>query len=209
MQKRHISSNRVNPAPSGRQSVSMGQIVLYASITAMSILFLAFSVAFVYLRLFNPEFQFFLPNIFHANTAIILCSSLAIMYAMGAHKREHERQYFQALSVCFVLGVMFLVLQMVGWREMTSQGMFLKGNQGHSFLFLISGLHGVHVLGGLVVMAVSIFKSYRRQTDLVAELLFSVDPTRTRRLGLLSTYWHFVDLLWVYLYMFFVVNALV
>lgn len=180
-----------------------------ASITAMSILFLAFSASFVYSRLFNAEFQFYLPNIFHATTAIILCSSVTMVYAMAAQKREQERQYFQALAVSFSLGIMFLILQVVGWREMTGQGMTLSGNQGHSFLYLLSGLHGLHVLGGLGVMAYSLFKSYRRLNDPVAELLFSVDPTRARRLGLLATYWHFVDALWLYLYVFFVVNALV
>lgn len=186
----------------------MGQIVLMASITAMGILFLAFSVSFIYARIANSAFEFYLPNIFHANTAIILASSLAMLYAQSAQKQEQERAYLHALGASFLLGVLFLVFQTVGWVEMHGQGKTLDGNQGHSFLYLISGLHGVHVLGGLGVMAVSLFKSYRRLTDPVAELLFSVDPNRTNRLRLLATYWHFVDVLWVYLYVFFVVNAL-
>ncbi len=207
MEKRTTSRAVSQNAP--RQPITMGQIMLYATVTAMGVFFLSNSAAFVYSRIANPDFQFYLPVIFHVNTVIILASSLAMLYAQAAMRKERERAYFQALGVSFLLGVLFLVFQTIGWREMHLQGMDLSKNQGYSFLYILSGLHGLHVLGGLVVMGVSLFKSYRRLTDPVAELLFSVDPLRTKRIGLLATYWHFVDALWVYLHVFFVVNAVV
>ncbi|CAN5377197.1 hypothetical protein BH09BAC1_BH09BAC1_17060 [soil metagenome] len=132
-----------------------------------------------------------------------------MLYAQAAQKHEQERAYFTAFGASFILGVLFLIFQTIGWVEMYSQGMNLKANQGYSFLYIISGLHGLHVLGGLVAMGIGLFRSYRRLTEPVAELLFSVDPQHKTRIRLLATYWHFVDVLWVYLYVFFLVNAFV
>lgn len=184
-------------------------VMLYALLTALSTLFIFTSAAFVYTRFVHSDFQFHLPTIFHANTAIILVSSFTFMYALKSQEEENERGYLQALGVTFLLGISFLAFQTIGWVEMHRQGMTLTANIGNSYLFVLSGLHFLHVLGGLGVMAVSLFKSYRRLNDPVQELLFSVDPTRKTRIRLLGTYWHFVDVLWVYLYVFFVVNAIV
>jgi cytochrome c oxidase subunit 3 len=183
-------------------------VILYALVTALSAIFLASSAAFVYTRFTNPNFQFSLPIIFHANTAIILASSFALMQAIKAQRDDNERGYLQAMGVTFLLGTAFLVFQTVGWVEMHHQGMTLKANNGYAYVYVISGLHFLHVLGGLGVMSYSIFKSYRRLHDPVQELLFSTDPNRITRIRLLATYWHFVDVLWVYLYVFFLVNAL-
>ena len=184
-------------------------VILYALLTALSTIFLATSAAFVYTRFANDNFLFHLPSIFHANTAIILASSFTLVFAMKAQKEDNERGYLQAMGATFLLGSSFLVFQTLGWAEMHSQGMVLMGNNGYAYLYVISGLHFLHVLGGLLVMAVSLFKSYRRLNDPVQELLFSVDGSRKVRIHLLATYWHFVDVLWLYLYIFFVVNAVV
>lgn len=184
-------------------------VMLYALLTALSTLFIFTSAAFVYTRFVNPDFQFHLPTIFHANTAIILASSFTLVYAIKAQQDENERGYLQAMGVTFLLGTSFLLFQTIGWLEMHRQGMTLTSNIGNSYLYVLSGLHFLHVLGGLVVMAVSLFKSYRRLNDPVQELLFSVDPARKTRIRLLATYWHFVDVLWVYLYVFFLVNAVI
>ena len=184
-------------------------VMLYALLTALSTIFLFTSAAFIYTRVFSANFQFHLPIIFHANTAIILASSFALMQAIKAQRDDNELGYLQAMGVTFLLGIAFLVFQTVGWVEMHRQGMTLTSNIGNSYLYMLSGLHFLHVLGGLGVMALSIFKSYRRLHDPVQELLFSTDPNRITRIRLLATYWHFVDVLWVYLYVFFVVNAFV
>lgn len=184
-------------------------VTLYALLTALTTFFLATTAAFLYARFTNPNFQFHLPTIFHANTAIILASSFTMVFAQKAQQEDNERGYLQAMGVTFLLGCAFLAFQIVGWTETHLLGNTIKTNNGNAYLFLISGLHFLHVVGGLGVMAVSLFKSYRRLKDPVQELLFSVDPARKTRIKLLGTYWHFVDVLWVYLYIFFVVNAFV
>lgn len=184
-------------------------IILYALFTALSTVFLAITAAFIYTRFTNPNFQFYLPSIFHANTAIILASSFTLMFAIKSQQDNNEQGYMQAMGVTFLLGCAFLIFQTMGWVEMHRQGFTLNDKSSSAYLYILSGLHFLHVLGGLGVMAVSLFKSYLRLNDPVQELLFSVDPTRKTRIRLLGTYWHFVDVLWVYLYVFFVVNALV
>jgi cytochrome c oxidase subunit 3 len=92
-----------------------------------------------------------------------------------------------------VLGIVFVLLQWVGFRQIWNSGITLHGSGGGQFLYIIAGLHAVHVFGGIVALLIMVIKAFASRTR-------SYDSVPVE---LISTYWHFVDLLWIYLFIFF------
>lgn len=95
-----------------------------------------------------------------------------------------------------VLGLSFIVLQYQGWLDLEAMGVTLTGNPSGSFLYVISGVHATHVLGGVAILAIALLHAFA--------LPHQVTPKRKLRFELTLTYWHFVDALWIYLLIFFV-----
>ena len=102
-------------------------------------------------------------------------------------------QYRNLLTLTGVLGIVFVLLQWAGFRQIWASGVTLHGSGGGQFLYIIAGLHAVHVLGGIVALLIMIAKAFVSRTR-----SYNSVPVE-----LISTYWHFVDLLWIYLFIFF------
>jgi cytochrome c oxidase subunit 3 len=97
-----------------------------------------------------------------------------------------------AISVTLVLGIAFLVGQFMAWGQLVDNKIHLVGNPSGSFVYIISGLHGLHIVGGIVFLAIvmaSIFKMKVHSNNLL-------------RVEMCATYWHFLDALWLYLFLF-------
>jgi cytochrome c oxidase subunit 3 len=113
--------------------------------------------------------------------------------ALKAFKDREMIRYRNLLSTTAVLGVAFVLLQWKGFREIWNTGITLHGSGGGQFLYIIAGLHAVHVLGGIIALLFMVARAFmpriRSYNSIPAELM--------------STYWHFVDLLWIYLFVFF------
>jgi cytochrome c oxidase subunit 3 len=102
------------------------------------------------------------------------------------------------LGVSLILGITFLVLQYQAWVVLTENGIELTTNPSSSFLFVISGFHAAHVLGGVAAIAIAFVKALVTKHE--------VTPIRQLRLELTMQYWHFVDILWLYLFVFLIVQ---
>jgi cytochrome c oxidase subunit 3 len=98
-----------------------------------------------------------------------------------------------------MLGLAFVVLQYKGWEALTAIGATFTANPSSSFIFVISGLHVAHVLGGITALTAALVHAFY--------LPFKVTVRRTQRFELVVQYWHFVDFLWLYLIMFFMVQS--
>jgi cytochrome c oxidase subunit 3 len=137
-----------------------------------------------------------IPMMFWYSTATILASSVTVQLALKALKKREMINYRRLLLVTAVLGVLFIVLQVAGFSQFAAQDIRLVGagsNASYSFLLAISGLHGVHVLGGVVALVVIAIRALNSSTR-----SYSSVP-----LEIAATYWHFVDALWIYLFIFF------
>ena len=95
-----------------------------------------------------------------------------------------------------ILGVLFLVTQYKGWMDLNAMGVFLDGNPSGSFVYAISGLHAAHVLGGIATLIMALVHAFG--------LKFKVTDKRKTRFQLTLIYWHFVDILWIYLLCFMI-----
>lgn len=175
------------------------KLALWIAIGSIIMMFAAFTSAYVVRRAAGNWLEFILPDIFMVNTAVILLSSVTIHLAYRGFKQGKEKQYKGMLIATFVLGLLFVILQYQGWQAMTEIGATFTVNPSSSFIFVISGLHAAHVLGGMAALTVALAHAY----------VLPYKPTlrRRQRFELVVHYWHFVDVLWVYLMLFFMIQS--
>jgi len=134
------------------------------------------------------------PKLFIFSTIVLLASSLSVQLALRAFKQRQMSQYRLLLCITAILGLAFAALQYFGFKWMWAHGVSFKGAGQGQFLYVIAGLHLLHVIGGIValaIMAVRAFYSNRRNYNSI--------PVEVA-----ATYWHFVDALWLYLWVFFI-----
>ena len=103
--------------------------------------------------------------------------------------------YVRWLSVTAILGVSFLGSQLLAWRELARQGIFLKSNPHSSFFYLLTATHGLHLLGGLLAVVYLLFRTRQKRDDALAE------AKRLAAADAVGIYWHFMDGLWIYLFL--------
>jgi cytochrome c oxidase subunit 3 len=149
--------------------------------------------------------RFTLPVVFHANTAIILFSSYAAHQMRVANQRDDQAGYKNALIVTSALGLVFTVFQFVGWFELRSSGLSFTRNISITYLYLISVLHVVHLLAGVGLLIWFLVRAYVVDADPYQTLIFETDPVNKLKVEMLGIYWHFVDLLWLFVYLSFVI----
>src|SRR3954447_13277196 len=140
--------------------------------------------------------RFYLPNIFWYSTVVILLSSVFMHLSVKAFKAREMKRYRLLITITAFFGILFAVLQFVGFIDLNNHGVQLLGsgsNPSASFLAIIAGLHVLHVLGGVIALLFIFFKAYSSRSK-----NYSAVP-----IEVVSTYWHFVDALWIFLFIFF------
>lgn len=182
-----------------RSKIPAEKFALWVGIGGIIMMFGAFTSAYVVRRSSGNWLEFKLPDIFFLNTAVIVMSSITLHYAYTAFKKGNEMWYKGLLVATFVLGILFVVLQYKGWQAMTAIGATFTVNPSSSFIYVISGLHVAHVLGGIAALIVAMVHAFI--------LPFKPTLRRKQRFELVCQYWHFVDVLWVYLIGFFMVQS--
>lgn len=183
-------------------------VLLVLVLAGLTALFLALTTSFIYNRIQNDLPPIRIPAIFLVNTLILLGTSATITWAKREYKADHTERYQQALGATIALSVIFLCLQVVGWRELFAQNISFTSGNSASYLYLISGLHFVHVIAGLPFLFLFLQTARKRMKDPVSVLVYFSDPEKRLKLRLLTLYWHFLDGLWIYLVLFFWVNYL-
>jgi cytochrome c oxidase subunit III len=135
-----------------------------------------------------------LPKILWLSTLLLLGSSAALVRAQRFLNAEEHRSYRTWLIATLGLGVAFVWSQLSAWAMLSAQGIFLSGSPHSSFFYLFSGLHGVHVLGGLTALAWLVWNARRPPNDAYGQ------RKRAALVGATALYWHFLDGLWVCLF---------
>ena len=171
--------------------------LLWIALVSIIMMFAGLSSAFIVKRSQANWLSFNVPLIFYYSTAAIILSSLTIMIAKKAFADRLMSRYSFWLSVTGVLGVLFVIFQIIGFTELWNEGITITRNVSFSFLYVIVGLHALHVFGGLVALIVILVQSYSKRKRVYSPV----------NIDLLSTYWHFVDLLWLYLLVFMIIEG--
>ena len=167
--------------------VAMGSIVM---------MFAALTSAYIVKKNQSSWLEFDLPRVFWYSTFTILFSSITLHLATKAFIAREMGRYRSLITLTALLGILFIVLQTMGFQSLESSHISLTGpksNSAASFLFVISGLHMVHVLGGVIALLVIFIRAYSVKLKNYSSL----------PIELVSTYWHFVDAIWIYLFIFY------
>ncbi|MGI8891990.1 MAG: cytochrome c oxidase subunit 3 [Bacteroidia bacterium] len=171
------------------------KIVLWIGIASIIMLFGGLTSAYIVRQAEGNWVLFELPVTFYISTALIILSSVTMIWAFSALKRNKRNTSLLALAITFFLGLGFMAFQFMSWDALVKQEIFFIGNPSGSFLYVISGLHLAHVIGGFIFLLVAMIKTYRGKYS----------ANNLTGLSLCSTYWHFLDALWVYLFIFLLI----
>jgi cytochrome c oxidase subunit 3 len=105
-----------------------------------------------------------------------------------------------------IAGLFFIVLQGFGWKTLLSSGITMRNNTGGMFIYILSGLHIFHTLGGLIALASANTDAFQRM-EYVDSYVYSVNPPNQLKIKLISIYWHFIDILWIAIFLFLLYHA--
>ncbi|GAB3196380.1 cytochrome c oxidase subunit 3 [Pontibacter aydingkolensis] len=182
------------------------RVLLFLSMIGIGVLFFILVVAFARTGGFQNE-SFELPKFFSISTLILLFSSYTISKIPRIYRKDKLNRMTRYLGMTLGLGILFIVAQLIGWNEMTRAGVYFSGKASGTYLYLISALHILHLLGGLIFLSFLFFKTAHVAADGVRSLIFIRDPYRSMQLSMLRTYWNFMDFLWLGLYIVFLFMA--
>lgn len=182
-----------------QSKINPQKLALWIAIASMVMVFGAFTSAYIVRRAAGNWLEFKLPDVFFVSTAVILLSSVTLHLSYSGFKAGNEKRYKLMMIATAILGLAFIVLQYRGWEALNEIGATFTVNPSSSFIYVISGLHAAHVLGGIAALGVALAHAF----------ILPYKPTlrRRQRFELVVQYWHFVDLLWVYLIVFFMLNG--
>lgn len=170
----------------------LGMIGMFMMFAALSSGFIVYTASGV-----DKGIKTLLPDTFIYSTIAILLSSLTLHLAVKAAKAEQAAKQKLFLLVTLVLGILFFVLQVHSWSVFAEQGIyFVNNNASQSFLYVFTGLHLAHIIAGLIVLVRCYIGAAKPLS--FADNLFRMD--------LASIFWHFLDLLWIYIYVFLLLN---
>ncbi len=181
-----------------RNKIHPQKFALWISFASSMMVFMAFTSAYLVRQGQGNWLEFKLPDVFFLNTFIILASSITLHTAYNQFLKRNFSNYKTLLVVTFLLGIGFLIGQYVGWVQLANSGVPLTLNPSGDFIYVISGAHAMHIIGGLTAICIAMVHAFA--------LPDSVTPLRKLRLEMTLSFWHFVDFLWLYLLVFIILQ---
>ncbi len=165
------------------------QLGLWALLATLGMLFAGFTSAYLVRRAGADWHRISMPPILWLNTALLLSSSVTLEVARARMRRWQLDALKGWLLLTASLGVAFLAGQLFAWRKLAAQGVYVATNPHSSFFYMLTGVHGMHLLGGVGALLYALGRVWR----------FRWTPGEPNSLDLCAIYWHFVDGLWLYL----------
>ncbi|MEY2902133.1 MAG: hypothetical protein RLY89_1239 [Bacteroidota bacterium] len=178
------------------QKIHPHKFAMWVAMGSIVMMFAGMTSAYIVKKNQSSWLQFDLPLIFWYSTAVILASSLTMYLATKAMKAREMSRYRTLITITAGLGLAFLVMQYLGFKDLEARDIALigpKSNSAASFLFVITVLHMLHVLGGVIALLIVFAKAFRSNVKNYSSVPVEV----------VGTYWHFVDALWIYLFLFY------
>ena len=167
--------------------------LLWIGIGSIVMFFAGLTSAYIVRKAEGNWLEFLLPDWFLYSTVTIVCSSVLLIVARSYINKDKPIE--RPVLITLVLGFLFSYFQFRGWQELTMQGVFLTGegsNVAGSFLYVLTLSHLVHLIGGLIALLITTINSVRGKYT--SENYLGLELT--------STYWHFLGVLWLYLFFF-------
>ncbi len=170
--------------------LSTAQLGVWALLGTITMLFAGFTSAYLVRRVGGDWWPLPLPGVLWFNTGVLVLSSISLELARAAMKRLRLSALKGWLLLTTTLGLVFLGGQFIAWRELVAQGVYLPTSPHGAFFYILTGLHGLHVLGGVLALLYALNRAWTAR----------LAPGAANPVNLCATYWHFVGGLWLYLF---------
>ncbi|MEA2206963.1 MAG: cytochrome c oxidase subunit [Blastocatellia bacterium] len=169
---------------------------MYVALAGVVMLFTALTSAYIVRAASSNDWRpIAMPSILWLSTLVIVVSSFVLETARRAVKQQRDGVYGRWLIITTLLGITFLASQLMAWRQLARQGVYLSSNPHSSFFYLLTAAHGVHLLGGILALGYLLLRTRKTRDGVAAE------SKRVGAVDAVSIYWHFMDGLWVYLFL--------
>lgn len=178
-------------------------ILLVILLFGLSMLFLALTISYAYTRVTMGIATINVPPLFFLNTFILLGSSYTMVQAKKAYLNDDTAGYQKQLKQTIILSLIFMVMQAITWYMLFSMNkVYLQSSTASGYLYVVSIVHLAHVVAGLPFLYLFLRTAQKNMVDPVTVLVYFSDPEKRLKLRLLTMYWHFLDILWIYLVVF-------
>jgi cytochrome c oxidase subunit III len=179
-----------------RRKIHPHKFALWVAMASITMMFAGLTSAYIVRQAQGNWRLYDLPTVFTVSTVVILLSSITMIMGQRAFKKRAMASFKLLITTTLVLGILFMCLQYLGFTQLYHAGIRVDGNPSESFLFIIAGLHLLHIAGGIIALLFVFFRAFRTR----------VKVYNTTGLEIVASYWHFVDILWIYLFVFLLVN---
>ncbi len=172
------------------------KFALWLFIVSVVMVFAGMTSAYIVRQSEGNWLEFDLPDVFWYNSGIIVLSSLSIHWSYLSAKKDDFNSLKLGLIATTLLGLAFLVGQWYSWIALVEQDVYFVGNPAGSFMYVFTGLHGLHLVSGVIFLIIV----------LISSLGNKIHSQNMPQLEMCVTYWHFLGGLWLYLFMFLLLN---
>jgi cytochrome c oxidase subunit III len=169
---------------------------LWLFLVSVVMIFAALTSAYIVRQADGDWLYFQLPDLFWYTSGVIIVSSITMHWALISARKDNLETVKIAIGLTSLLGLLFLIGQFYGWSDLVKNSVYFVGNPSGSFVYVITGLHGVHLVSGVIVLLIV----------LIATLRYKVHSKNLSLIEMCATYWHFLGGLWLYLFIFLLLN---
>ncbi|GAB2498510.1 MAG: cytochrome oxidase subunit III [Cytophagales bacterium] len=180
------------------QPISMHpkKFALWLFMVTVVMLFAAWTSAYIVRQAEGNWLEYDLPQVFWITSGIVVLSSIALQWAYFSAKKDNFANLRTGMVLTVLLGIGFLVGQWYSWVALVDREVFFVGNPAGSFLYVITGMHALHLISGLIFLIIVLISTFR----------LKVHSQAMNTMEMATTYWHFLGGLWLYLFMFLLLN---
>lgn len=190
------SEFKIVEEPKKQLTMHPKKFAMWLFAASVGMLFASLTSAYIVRQAEGNWMYFDLPAILYWTTAVILVSSITMQMGYWAAKKDQLERVKVMVSITMGLGLVFLIGQWMAWLYLVDHSIHLIGNPSGSFLYIITGIHGLHIISALIYLAIVLVSAYR----------FKIHSRSLARIEMCTTYWHFLGGLWLYLFIFLLLN---
>ncbi len=191
-----ISEMKLVEEPKKPISMHPKKFAMWLFMASVMMLFASLTSAYIVREAEGNWLYFELPSLFYYTTTIIVLSSISLQWAYFEAKKNESKRVRNLVMITAILGVTFLAGQFFAWGELVQSSVYFVGNPSGSFLYVLTGLHGLHVVSAVIFLLVVMNSATKMR----------IHSRNMAQMEMCTTYWHFLGGLWIYLFIFLTLN---
>ena len=191
-----MSEMKIVEEPKKPISMHPKKFAMWLFMASVMMLFASLTSAYIVREAEGNWLYFELPALFYYTTGIIVLSSVTMQWAYFVARKNDNGRLKLLILITAVLGIAFLVGQFKAWGALVQNSIYFIGNPSGSFLYVLTGLHGLHIISAVIFVLVVLNSAYKNR----------IHSQNMAQMEMCTTYWHFLGALWIYLFIFLIIN---